>query len=847
MKNYFIFIVLAFIFCTSLFSESAFAIDAKIISDQQTLATVDQIAPVSNNVQEQLEIIPLETNSIPILDILNIPTSNNPAVLLFLIPVLSFVIVRTAESDLRSYYFRKFSCFAMIVILVGWTFSVPGAMANGYWGMAYAEESPTITPPILSFDFDISNTKGIIYQGDAKEIFDATNPYLSLNGATDYLRVKESSTNDLNQLTVSAWIKPDYSSGSPVFTVLGKDGSFVLDVNNILSPEKIAVFYVFDGIKWHQVQSESTIPEEWTHIAATISDTGLSLYVNGKLESTLSDFEPSSDFFASSKSSLTVGAFSAEKRSEASIKNKFSGSIDAIKVYDTALNPAEIQQIFDNNKESTTPKPIAKESIDAVKKIVKTIAEIPNQFGFVSDGQEHHAQLQDEKFSLGFTIKKPEDKKHKPIVDTSLTSTTTGVNDTQPPEEAQTEPEVTTTGGDDTQIPEEAQTEPEVTITGGDDTSMEITEPVVDIVQQENGMFKKMVIVEEGTETTSTEIPEELVESGAEITLSGIVDGVKEDITDEPSVNLEFVDTDDNGVADTMTWNVPDDVTKFYIQSDITIINVQSYPTVGDNWEVLFTTIGTDKLVITPIKGTTFGNSLPDDLKFLELRCGDQVMPHQMVDGSIVVDNYFCEETSIESSHVFTPGEHYIEFKFGDDVGYAQNLASPDEVFIPGVIRDFKIAHPDFEPAYGSLIADLGIVKSMIDNPGSVVLDDHNPIYDSPPTPAGTLGSTSNTSNFDEWYTTDTTVPIVNEAVSCSLKLVKITTDPDPPLYEFSDSSFYPIDDDQDNVADVPAELFNCGTTTFGDETVVRPNGNTFSGHNWHFSSEFHSTFTYRA
>ena len=334
---------------------------------------------------------------------------------------------------------------------------------------------------------------------------------------------------------------------------------------------------------------------------------------------------------------------------------------------------------------------------------------------------------------------------------------------------------------------------------------------------------------------------------------------VKQDITDDPSVDLEFVDTDGNGVADEMMWNVPEGITKFYVESEITIINVQSYPTVGDNWDVSFTTVGTDDLTISAVGGTTFGDALPADLEFLELRCGELQIPYQWVDGSIFVENYFCEETSVESSHVFTPGEHYLEFKFGEDVGHAQNLASPDELFITGIIRDFQQSHPDFERVGGGGNPDLTIVGplgTIIDNPGAptspvAASDPRNPIYDAPPQvePAGTLDTTSTKANFDQWYTTDLSVTPVNKAVTCTIKLVKVSTDPDPPLYEFNDSSFFPIDDAQDNFADTPNELMNCGISpgdTFGDEDVFNPAFGTLTDHNYHFTTEFHTTFTYR-
>jgi len=54
----------------------------------------------------------------------------------------------------------------------------------------------------------------------------------------------------------------------------------------------------------------------------------------------------------------------------------------------------------------------------------------------------------------------------------------------------------------------------------------------------------------------------------------------------------------------------------------LTIINVQSYPTIGKNRTVMFNTRGSANLTITAVDGTKFNR----DLEFLELRCGDNVL-----------------------------------------------------------------------------------------------------------------------------------------------------------------------------------------------------------------------------
>jgi len=74
---------------------------------------------------------------------------------------------------------------------------------------------------------------------------------VSLDGDFDYIETSSAnSTTNISEMVISSWVKPDYSSGSAEFTVVSKAESFVLSINNIVTPEKIAKFSVFDGIKW---------------------------------------------------------------------------------------------------------------------------------------------------------------------------------------------------------------------------------------------------------------------------------------------------------------------------------------------------------------------------------------------------------------------------------------------------------------------------------------------------------------------------------------------------------------------------------------------------------------------
>ncbi|MCX6814499.1 MAG: hypothetical protein NTY20_02535 [Candidatus Aenigmarchaeota archaeon] len=151
------------------------------------------------------------------------------------------------------------------------------------------------------------------------------------------------------------------------------------------------------------------------------------------------------------------------------------------------------------------------------------------------------------------------------------------------------------------------------------------------------------------------------------------------DDTKELFTNVTYIDANGNGLIDRIEWVTPH-LSNQTFEVDITVLNVQSYPQIGGNWTVFFTTAGQANLTITTINGTLWSDSAENyDLRLLEVKCGNQTLPYTWIDGSgtgsVFIENYSCQENGSETSKVLTGGHHYLEFRFGTDVAYAQNKA----------------------------------------------------------------------------------------------------------------------------------------------------------------------------
>ncbi len=112
-------------------------------------------------------------------------------------------------------------------------------------------------------------------------------------------------------------------------------------------------------------------------------------------------------------------------------------------------------------------------------------------------------------------------------------------------------------------------------------------------------------------------------------------------------------------------------------KTDITVINIQSYPIVGSQWTVRFTTVGMADLIISAVNGTNWrNNENTNDLEFQFIKKGDTTLEYEWIDNKICIRNFSSNEVCYEISKIFTQGKHTLMFKFGDDVAYANNDAT---------------------------------------------------------------------------------------------------------------------------------------------------------------------------
>ncbi len=118
---------------------------------------------------------------------------------------------------------------------------------------------------------------------------------------------------------------------------------------------------MFDGIKWTTIESNSTIPEQWTFLSATFDGETISIYVDATKEGTMEivgvptlsirgELEITAVESITSEEDIVIGATITTK-SEISTSNLFSGEIDDVLLYDYVLDDEQIRAIYEQTKD----------------------------------------------------------------------------------------------------------------------------------------------------------------------------------------------------------------------------------------------------------------------------------------------------------------------------------------------------------------------------------------------------------------------------------------------------------------------------------------------------------------
>jgi len=390
--------------------------------------------------------------------------------------------------------------------------------------------------PADSLHFDNSDDANFVLKGNSL-ITTQENPSLKLNGISDYLIFDSRLPKELNNFSISVWVKPDFKVGAPsTLSIVSESQAFDLSINNDKIDKSIATFSVYDGIKWHQVDSKSEIKDTWTHLVVTYSDETISIFVNGVKENTakidggysftytLGAGLQNSDDYINFESNILIGAFTPQLREDGAVKNNFSGLIDDIGLYSMSLSSTDVSEIYDKNR-------IPEFIVSAVQDEVLQETGTTNEYGFVATKNNPNDQKIESLSYQGYKVGKQ-----------------SGGNSNE-----QNSSEIT--NGE--QVNSLVDLKPIGPTTPEHEKTVSVGQSI-----------KKLVRVESDATSTFLELPSN--DSGIVYTwnLYGLESGHLVDYSNNPEVNFSLIDSNYDGTVDRAEWNIINNVTDFYLISE---------------------------------------------------------------------------------------------------------------------------------------------------------------------------------------------------------------------------------------------------------------------------------------
>ncbi len=239
---------------------------------------------------------------------------------------------------------------------------------NGFWGKGWRGPRPPIGVPFglntqspqaqglvawwpglgsaganILRDFSGRGLHGVFPGGTANPAWAGDAQFgqtLSFNGVNNYVDCgNAASLNITNALTIGTWINPTVSGNSKYRTILAKRigtiSNYQLYLYGEATNQGILNFYATSNINTGYIP----VVGNYTHIVATVLETNVSVYANGRPIAT------GSSAIATNNGILAIGRVGSNEVVDPDLS--FFGFINDTRIYNRALSAAEVWQQYD--------------------------------------------------------------------------------------------------------------------------------------------------------------------------------------------------------------------------------------------------------------------------------------------------------------------------------------------------------------------------------------------------------------------------------------------------------------------------------------------------------------------
>ena len=183
---------------------------------------------------------------------------------------------------------------------------------------------------LYTLDYDASDAGGASGKFNEGAIF---------NGTSSYIQLPALPITVSNDITFSAWVKStNNSTDSTIVSTLGENG-LELRVQNS------AVRAVYrKGGSWYASSTVSITANAWNHVVLTYEQgVGFNIYVNNNTPTTYSETGTLQVLNSNATDINTIGRYADGS------SGYFDGSIDQVRIYNTALTQSQVTQLYQEN------------------------------------------------------------------------------------------------------------------------------------------------------------------------------------------------------------------------------------------------------------------------------------------------------------------------------------------------------------------------------------------------------------------------------------------------------------------------------------------------------------------
>lgn len=198
------------------------------------------------------------------------------------------------------------------------------------------------------YDSSGYNHNGEIINNLTTDIF---SPKYNLNtkfSASPYIRIGKQLYNMRDEMTVTLWCKKTWGSnvGTPFSSV--ESGGFGWQ-----SSGANYNFYCGTGVSSNtyisSAVSVSGLSEGWHMLSATYDGLALRIYIDGELKNTVNKYTTKTQIYYNNNSGMFISGESAGSLTAPS-GSLFNGNLSDVRIYATALTPAQIKELYETSK-----------------------------------------------------------------------------------------------------------------------------------------------------------------------------------------------------------------------------------------------------------------------------------------------------------------------------------------------------------------------------------------------------------------------------------------------------------------------------------------------------------------